>query len=223
MADDMVISRRRRPARPQRKAALGNHGIVICHAQLRRSIVGLMASLPSGGEILVTEVVERLRTGWAERHWQGTRTDGTRLEMRGAPCSAFTTTALSGVGWPWRTLRVARGSTRPCSTWSAASKRAAQVYGRVPPCPLSWAHSPGPCVRSRDASVVPTTLAVAVVARRLLPVGCRAFAARSPPAGSACLVLRNDPRTVARNTVHGDWELGPGGRQCQADTTVRDG
>ena len=49
----------------------------------------------------------------------GTRTDGTRLEMRGSPSSAFATTALSGVGCTWRTLKVARGSTRPCSTWPA--------------------------------------------------------------------------------------------------------
>jgi F420H(2)-dependent quinone reductase len=36
----------------------------------------------------------------------------------------------------------------------------------------------------RNASIPPLTLALAVVACRLLPPGCKAFAACSPPAGS---------------------------------------
>jgi hypothetical protein len=44
---------------------------------------------------------------------------------------------------------------------------------------------------------------------------------------AACLVglsvVRNDPGTVAMNTVGGGWELGSGGQQMQGDTTVRDG
>jgi hypothetical protein len=39
-------------------------------------------------------------------------------------------------------------------------------------------------VTSGNASIAPLTLAFAVVVCRLLPSGCRVFAAYSPPAGS---------------------------------------
>ena len=41
-------------------------------------------------------------------------------------------------------------------------------------------------VTTRNASIEPLTLTFAVVASRLLPSGCRAFAACSPPAGLGC-------------------------------------
>jgi ketosteroid isomerase-like protein len=62
-------------------------------------------------------------TGWAEWHWHGTRTDGTRLDMRGVTIFGFRQDRIDWAGCIWRTLKVARGSTRPCTTWPAASSR----------------------------------------------------------------------------------------------------
>jgi hypothetical protein len=52
--------------------------------------------------------------------------------------------------------------------------------------PLSCEDKQGRPSTSSDAAVVLPTLAFAVVACRLLPPGCRACAACSPPAGLGC-------------------------------------
>jgi len=67
---------------------------------------------------------EQTDTWWAEWHWQGTRTDGTRLDMRGVTIFGVRDDRIVWVGCTWRTLKAARGSTRPCSTWPAAPNRA---------------------------------------------------------------------------------------------------
>ena len=72
-------------------------------------------------------------TWWAEWHWRAPAPMGHAWTCAGSPSSAFARTALSGVGCTWRTLKVARGSTRPCSTWPAAPNRAAPLNGRVHP------------------------------------------------------------------------------------------
>src|SRR5215216_3115146 len=51
-------------------------------------------------------------------------------------------------------------------------------------------------VTSGDAGIVPLTLGFAVVVCRLLPSGCRAFAACMPPAAPSCGLVRNVLRTV---------------------------
>jgi hypothetical protein len=100
--------------------------------QARRNWAEVFAGVPDFQAELLRSA-DKGDTGWAEWHWQGTRTDGTRLDMRGVTIFGVRSTALSGVGYTWRTLKVARGSTRPCSTWPAAPNRAGPSCGRGSP------------------------------------------------------------------------------------------
>jgi hypothetical protein len=84
--------------------------------QVRTNWAEVFAGVPDFQAELLRSA-EQNDTGWAECHWHGTRTDGTRLEMRGAPSSGSAATASSGAGFIWRTSKAARESTRPCSTW----------------------------------------------------------------------------------------------------------
>jgi ketosteroid isomerase-like protein len=55
-------------------------------------------------------------TGWAEWHCRAPAPMGHASTCVGSPSSASARTASSGVGCTWRTLNVARGSTKPCTT-----------------------------------------------------------------------------------------------------------
>jgi hypothetical protein len=58
-------------------------------------------------------------TGWAEWHWHGTGTDGTRLDMCGVTIFGV---GEDRIGWGRLYLEdVAggQGSSRPCTTWPA--------------------------------------------------------------------------------------------------------
>jgi SnoaL-like domain len=58
-------------------------------------------------------------TGWAEWHWHGTRSDGTRLAMRGVTIFGIRDERIVWGRSTSRTSRAARASTRPSSTWPA--------------------------------------------------------------------------------------------------------
>jgi hypothetical protein len=92
--------------------------------------------------------------------------------------------------WPLHAIVVPSTYQRP----SKRRDRTGQEGGRYRPLPCENKH--GRPATSGDASIGPLTLASSVVACRLLPAGCRAFAARLPPADR-----------VARGVRHGTWVM----------------
>ena len=58
-------------------------------------------------------------TGWAEWHWHSTRTDGTRLDMRGVTIFGVREDRIDWGRLYLEDVEGGRGSTRPCSTWHA--------------------------------------------------------------------------------------------------------
>jgi hypothetical protein len=82
--------------------------------------------------------------------------------------------------WPgWSDKPRSPRSWSPSAKRASPTARALVTHGR----PLLCENKHGCHVTSSGASIVPATLASSVIVCRLLPVGCRAFAACSPPAG----------------------------------------
>jgi hypothetical protein len=86
--------------------------------QVRTNWAEVFAGVPDFQAELVRSA-EVGDTWWAEWHWQGTRTDGTRLEIRGVTIFGVREDRIVWGRYTWRTSNVARGSTRRCGTWPA--------------------------------------------------------------------------------------------------------
>ena len=83
--------------------------------QVRRNWAAVFAGVPDFRAELVRSA-EVGDTGWAEWHWHGTRSDGTRLEMRGVTIFAVRDDRIVWGRLYLEEVEGGQGSTRPSST-----------------------------------------------------------------------------------------------------------
>jgi hypothetical protein len=100
--------------------------------QVRRNWAAVFAGVPDFRAELVRSA-EVGDTGWAEWHWQGTRSDGTRLEMRGVTIFAVRDDCIAWGRLYLEDVEGGQGIDQAVQHMTSGAESARRSYGRDHP------------------------------------------------------------------------------------------